>query len=359
MSFPQHSPIGPARASSRSPAHGPAPEAGTIEAANGGCNEARGDATGRDPGPTRRRLLGLAGTGMLAALALTACGDEGSDSADVADADADARQEALDQALETVGEKYPDARISLGVFDHDAQELFLHAGDTWSYEASIVKVPIALSVLRRITETQGVLGDATKELLTRSVGLSDNAATQELFLSLGSGTEGAVEDSQLPWETDGSGDYESSASASYLNETYQKLGVGRTESDGSWGDNQTWAEDQVQIMRALVERVDWVGSEDLDFLLDIMTPDNDSQDWGGGSMRDQELGGRTVTSVDVKNGWIQDDDGAWHINSVAVVEFGRSKYSLAVVSQGFQDQQTGQDAATDAVQAYFRTKLGA
>ena len=124
---------------------------------------------------TRRRALGLGGAAALS-LALAACGGSAAERRksadpvdDVADAPEDEAAEAITAALDEVGEDYADAEISLAAYDHAAGTAFSYHPDTWSYEASVVKIPIALSVLRQLHEGDGELGQHQKDLLTQSV----------------------------------------------------------------------------------------------------------------------------------------------------------------------------------------------
>lgn len=297
-------------------------------------------------------------------LALSACGASTAERqaaespvADAAEAPQDDASDAVTAALDEVSGRYDGAQLSLAAYDVAAGRSYAYHPDTWSYEASVVKIPIALSVLRQAKEQGGRLGDHQKDLMSQSVVYSDNAATQQLFLGLGDTQRSVTGD--LPGsaaDTSGITDYQDPQAAEVLNTTYEKLGVRRTRSEGSWGDDRTWAQDQVQIMRGIAEGVDWVEADDLDYLRSLMTPDDSSQSWGGGVMSGKEVAGRKVTDVSVKNGWLPEDTGAWHITSSAVVTVGEDAYAVAVVSQGFADQQTGQQAASDAVQAYFSAK---
>lgn len=312
---------------------------------------------------TRRRALGM-GSAVVLGLALSACGASTAERqaaestvSDAAQAPRDEASDAVTAVLDEVSGKYDGARLSLAAYDVAAGRTYAYHPDTWSYEASVVKIPIALSVLRQAKEAGGRLGEHQKDLMTQSVVYSDNAATQQLFLGLGDTQRSITGD--LPGsaaDTSGIVDYRDPQAAEVLNTTYEKLGVRRTRSQGSWGDDRTWAQDQVQIMRGIAEGVDWVEADDLDYLRSLMTPDNSSQNWGGGVMSGKEVAGRKVTDVSVKNGWLPEDTGAWHITSSAVVTVGEDAYAVAVVSQGFADQQTGQQAASDAVQAYFSAK---
>jgi hypothetical protein len=306
----------------------------------------------------RRRALGLGASALLAGVVLSACGGRGQEDA-VPSVDAAPEDEAggeISPVLEEIAGKY-GAAMSLAVFDHDAGTLYRFAPEESSFEASIVKVPIALSTMRRAAEEGGQLSDMQHDLIERSVGYSDNLATAELFRLLG--VQGEYLSEQGPEEPGDPAMEEEDArkSSDYLNETYDLLGVTGTRAEGTWGDNETRAADQVQIMRGIVEGVDWVDSEDMAFLTGVMTPEDDSQNWGVGTMIGDSVGGEAVTDVDVKNGWIQDDAGAWHINSVGVVFVNDRAYSATVISHGFDDQMVGQEAASEMVRAYFAEKF--
>lgn len=182
-----------------------------------------------------------------------------------------------------------------------------------------------------------------------------NQALDQLEADYGVTLSLAVSDSNATikiYRRFGSDDGESTASAQSLNKTYELLGVTETRSAGTWGDNQTWAEDQVRIMRAIVDTVEWVNATDAQFLLEKMVPLDWSQIWGVGSQYGQTVLGEPVTDVSVKNGWIQEDTGEWRINSVGVVRTEDTTYSLALLSKGFDDQQVGYEVSSQAVQAY-------
>jgi hypothetical protein len=307
----------------------------------------------------RRRALGLGASALLAGVVLSACGGREQEDAvpSVGAAPEDEAGGEISPVLEGIAEKY-GAAMSLAVFDHDAGTLYRFAPEESSFEASIVKVPIALSTMRQAAEEGGRLSDMQRDLIERSVGYSDNLATAELFRLLG--VQGEYLSEQGPDEPGDPAMEEEDArkSSDYLDETYDLLGVTGTRADGTWGDNETQAADQVQIMRGIVDGVEWVDADDMTFLTGVMTPEDESQNWGVGAMIGDSVGGEAVTDVDVKNGWIQDDTGAWHINSVGVVFVNERAYSTAVISHGFDEQMVGQEAASEMVRAYFAEKFG-
>lgn len=258
---------------------------------------------------------------------LTASGDQHTNTVDNAD---------VNRSLSDLEAEH-GVSISLAVYDHKEGELFLHRGDVWSYEASIVKVPIALTMLRRAVFEKRELDSTEKELVRASLSYSDNGSTTEIYRRIGA--SGATADGE--------------ASTQSLNKTYELLGAIKTRSQGTWGNNQTWAEDQVKIMRFIVEDIEWINDSDAEFVLDTMSPQDQSQTWGVGAQLNQEIQGSTVQQVAVKNGWLQDDSGAWHINSVGVVRTEDNTFSVAMLSKGFTDQNLGYEVASRAVQVYF------
>lgn len=198
-----------------------------------------------------------------------------------------------------------------------------------SYEASLSKVPISLSVLRKLAEENVELDDDTYSLMNASLGYSDNDSTQALFASLGD---------------------DPTQQAGYLNTTYANLGITGTHSDGDWGVNLTNAQDQVTIARAVNDGVDWVRAEDLDRMREIMVATDESQTWGVGASA-EDMGADYVLC---KNGWIQDDATAqWYVNTMGIVNLNGRRYAISALNFGAEpdQQESGYGIATRAVDA--------
>ena len=131
------------------------------------------------------------------------------------------------------------------------------------------------------------------------------------------------------------------------------MGVQYTRSAKTWGDNTTCSADQVQVARGLVDGVDWVHPDDMAYLRSLMSPEDESQGWGVGSMKNGRAGNKQVRTVEVKNGWLPNDDGTWNITSMGAVFTDDAAYSVAVVSVGFESFEEGQKIANQAVKTYF------
>ncbi|WP_237199705.1 serine hydrolase [Rothia nasimurium] len=217
-------------------------------------------------GALPRRTM-LAGAGLTLALStlLVACGPSEEQIQPTATGEEhtnEAHDVDINQALDQIEADY-GITLSLAVYNHATGSFFLHKGDEWTYEASIVKVPITLTLLRMVAFEQRELTDEEKALIEAAITYSDNNATVEIFGRFGSN------------------DGESVQSTESLNKTYELLGVTKTRSVGTWGNNETWVEDQVRIMRAIVDTVEWVNATDARYLLEKMVPLDWSQTWGG------------------------------------------------------------------------------
>jgi hypothetical protein len=181
-------------------------------------------------------------------------------------------------------------------------------GQTWTYEperrymeASVVKVSIVLSLIRQATEEGRGLSAEEIELSRQMITKSDNDATNELYARIG-GNVG-------------------------LGETYQLLGMSSTESGPGWGGSLTTAEDQLKVVEAVTKGTDWLDEDQRGYLVELMNSVEGSQYWGVPA-------GTRDAAVAVKNGWLQDEDGLWNVNSIGHVSEGNAEYSIAVLSAG-------------------------
>lgn len=181
-------------------------------------------------------------------------------------------------------------------------------GQTWTYaperrymEASVVKVSIVLTLIRQATEEGRGLSDEEIELSRLMITKSDNDATNELYARIG-GNVG-------------------------LGETYELLGMSGTESGPGWGASLTTAEDQLKVVEAVTKGTDWLDEDQRGYLLELMNSVEGSQYWGVPA-------GTRDAAVAVKNGWLQDEDGLWSVNSIGHVSEDSDDYSIAVLSAG-------------------------
>ncbi|WP_186764357.1 serine hydrolase [Arthrobacter yangruifuii] len=181
-------------------------------------------------------------------------------------------------------------------------------GRSWSYnpdgrylEASLVKVPLLLTLIRQATEEERSLTAEEESLAELMIEYSDNDAASELYSRLGGRTE--------------------------LNRTYELIGVSDTEAGETWGANETTAADQVLIARTAARGADWLDADLMEFAVGLMENVCPEQSWGiSAGVRDY------AAEVGLKNGWLQDDDADWNVGSAGFVRSGDSDYSIVVLS---------------------------
>ncbi|MFF0905419.1 UNVERIFIED_CONTAM: hypothetical protein RF653_17250 [Kocuria sp. CPCC 205316] len=231
---------------------------------------------------------------------------------------------ALDGLSGAVG-----AEIAIVVQDADGRTVFAHRPEVTGMEASLSKVPLALTTMRLAAERDGRLTEQQRALIRDSVHESGNESTTALYGALGP-TLSAMEGE--------------------LNETYDLMGVGSTRSSGGWGHNLTTASDQLAVLGTVVHGADWLPEEDLDWLREQMRPSHPSQTWGVGAARADGAG--TADSL-VKNGWLPDTGGAWDTHSVGRTVTGGTAHHIAVLGSGYPTAACGQDVATAVVDLYL------
>ncbi|WP_298585503.1 hypothetical protein [uncultured Kocuria sp.] len=237
-------------------------------------------------------------------------------------------RQALAAALDGLGGAV-GAEIGLLVQDTEGRTVFAHRPELSGMEASLSKVPLALTTMRLAAERDGRLTEQQRALIRDSVHESGNESTSALYGALGP-TVAAMEGE--------------------INETYDLMGVTSTRSSGGWGHNLTTASDQLAVLGTVVRGADWLPEEDLAWLREQMRPSHPSQTWGVGSARADGTG--TADSL-VKNGWLPDAGGQWDTHSVGRAAAGGAAHHIAVLGSGYPTAACGQDMATAVVELYF------
>lgn len=197
------------------------------------------------------------------------------------------------------------------------------SGRSWYYnpegsylEASLVKVPILLTLLRQATEEDRELTLEEEYLTVMMIEYSDNEATTALYQALGG--------------------------AEALSRTYELLGVSETAATETWGGNDTGVADQLKIARAVLDGVDWISSSLQDYAVELMENVEDGQKWGiSAGVPDDSA------EIALKNGWLQDDNLAWNVGSVGFVRADGTEYAVVVLTAGTATMEDGVSVVED------------
>ncbi len=217
--------------------------------------------------------------------------------------------------------------FSVAIYEYES-------GRAWSYhpekqylEASLVKVPILLTLLREATEEDRELTAEEEQLAELMICQSDNAATDELYALTGGAEE--------------------------LQRTYGLLGVTGTEATEIWGANETNAEDQLRIATAVARGVDWIRGGLQDYAAGLLENVVPEQAWGisAGILN-------PLAEVGLKNGWLQDDFLAWNVGSLGFVAGAGAEYSIVVLTAGTSSLDEGISVVEGAAAIVNRWELG-
>ena len=178
--------------------------------------------------------------------------------------------------------------------------------------ASVVKVAIMAAVLRRQAAQDRFLTAREVRLLKAMIRDSDNAATSDLYASLGRGP----------------------ALASF----FRAAGMTRTTPGPGryWGLTQITATDQVVLLRHIARPSGLLTERGRAFARDLMATVRSSQDWGV-SAGPQGAGAR----VELKNGWLSRSQRGWRVHSVGHVRGSGRDYLVAVLTMDNQTMNRG------------------
>lgn len=221
------------------------------------------------------------------------------------DAEAGRLEAALDEYAGVVG-----AEISAAVYEPDTGRAWYYNPGGCYLEASLVKVPILLTLLRQATEEGRELTVEEEYLTVMMIEYSDNDATTALYQAVGAAPE--------------------------LARTYELLGVTETRASEVWGTNATGVEDQLKIARAVLDGVDWINSGLQEYAVELMENVDAGQRWGIGAGLSND-----GAEIALKNGWLQDDELAWNVGSTGFIRSGDTEYAVVVLTSGTETMDDG------------------
>ncbi|MCC9196276.1 serine hydrolase [Arthrobacter sp. zg-Y820] len=223
--------------------------------------------------------------------------------------------EQLDAALNKYADQ-ADAEISAAVYETATGRAWYYNPTAEYLEASLVKVPILLTLLRQATEQERELTLEEEYLAVMMIEYSDNNATTTLYQAVGGAPE--------------------------LSRTYELLGVTETQAAEIWGANATGVEDQLKVARAVLDGVDWINSDLQAYAVELMENVEADQQWGISA--GLPAGGAEVA---LKNGWLQDDDLTWNVGSLGFVRSGGAEYAVVVLTSGTETMEDGVSVVED------------
>ncbi|MDQ1368786.1 MAG: hypothetical protein QOF20_1139, partial [Acidimicrobiaceae bacterium] len=190
---------------------------------------------------------------------------------------------------------------SAAVFDAGTGATYSLAPQNSYVTASIVKVDILATLLRRTQVAGRGLTSSEQATAARMIEFSDNTAATALWNEVGGGP-GVAQFNSL-------------------------IGMANTVpgSGGLWGLTRTTVEDQVQLMRTVAYPNAVLGASQRAYLHGLMQNVTPAQRWGVSG------GVPAGTTVALKNGWLP-VSGGWEINSIGHIAGSGRDYVIAVLT---------------------------
>jgi beta-lactamase class A len=189
-------------------------------------------------------------------------------------------------------------RVGVTVYDVSRGITYQYNGDGAFIVASSVKVPIMLALLTQLEAQQREPDDNEMSLLTTMIENSNNDSAQVLYEEIGD--------------------------APGLSAFMQSVGIsGLSASSGTWGWSTITPTAMVQLL-ARLQAGTILTAADRALALNLMENVESDEQVGVGTMAPA---GATVA---LKDGWVNEPDGLWAMNTSGIVTVGDETYIIAV-----------------------------
>ena len=214
-------------------------------------------------------------------------------------------------------------RVEAAVYDLSTGQQWTLGGQAPQAEASVVKLEILEAVLNQRTAQRVVLSLTEQELTPPMIEQSDNQAATTLWGDVG-GAKGMR-----------AFDHKAGLVHTSPSNCLQCPG----SSWPGWGLTTTTPQDQITLLRQLVQPSGVLDGNDQKYGLHLLENVTPPQQWGVSG------GVPAGVLVALKNGWLPLDasDSDWQINSVGWVSGDGRNYLMAVLSTGNPSEQYGID----------------
>jgi beta-lactamase class A len=219
------------------------------------------------------------------------------------------RQASLDAALAAFAGTVP-AEFAVAVVDHRSGTAYTYNGNQPFPTASVVKVDILVALALQAQDAGRSLTSDEQSLADAMIRYSDNDAASSLW-----------------WEIGADGG---------LQAANARLGLTQTVpgDDGYWGLTTTTVADQVRLLGAIYDPNGPLAPSRT-YILSLMENVSSDQAWGISAAADPG------ESVALKNGWLDNDDGSWMVNSIGLVSGTDADVTIVILTDGDADMDSG------------------
>ncbi|WP_327090484.1 serine hydrolase [Nonomuraea sp. NBC_01738] len=233
---------------------------------------------------------------------------------------------SLDRSVTRLLARRP-GRAAVAVYDRTAGTRYEFREQAPFMLASVAKVDILLGLMLKAQRAGRRLTAHERNVATRMIRVSDNAAAHELYAAIGGRTG--------------------------LDRTLHRMGVRRTYPSDSWGTTMSRPSDQVLVLDWLTDVYGPVSAQNRRFVAALMSGVVRSQAWGVSAAAG-------AGSVALKNGWLPASahGGLWTVNSIGRLVTGGHELLLAVLSERSPSMEAGVATVEGVAKVVVRTMIG-
>lgn len=194
---------------------------------------------------------------------------------------------------------------SVALYTPDFKKVIASDNNSY-YNASTVKLAILEALVFQAQESNQPLSDATRNLASKMISISDNNSATQLYAKIG-GPSG-------------------------LKNYVTKVGATTMQPSSSWGLTRATALDYIAIVNAFSWSNDVLTNSSRELIKDLLREVVPSQDWG--------ISASPATAALLKNGWLP-YQGVWYVHSVGQVTLQTKTYTLAILTKNAPSQAQG------------------
>lgn len=192
--------------------------------------------------------------------------------------------------------------VGIALYDSKTNKTYHLQGNMRFSAASTIKVSVLMAMLKLIEKENREFTEEENSKINNMILNSNNEDTTWLWNKLGK--------------------------EHFMQEFLVDLGLKDTVvgKNGYWGLTQTTANDQIKLLKYLIQPNEVFNEEKRQYALKIMNKVNRFQNWGVSG------GVPSEANISLKNGWIPMKWNNWRINSIGCIISENKRYSLTVLS---------------------------
>ncbi len=205
--------------------------------------------------------------------------------------------------------------VTAAVFDVSTGKTYVYRPHVRQVTASMVKIDLVAALLVQAQNEHRSLSAAEQDAAKAMIEASDNKSAQKMFKEVG--------------DRDGLAKFNAT------------LGMSETLGSWGWGLTATTPADQLELLKHIALPSAILSNESQLFERNLMEHVVDSERFG------IPVGVPADATIGVKNGWYNEHDTGWQINSAGYVHSGNTFYLACVMTSGSPTQTYGTETTSN------------